>query len=308
MRRPSKQALLGVVAAVGLAVLWYLFLHEPAYHGLITVPRPGRTLIFGHRGFGNYAPDNSLAGALLAMQAGMDGVDMDGQLSADGVLVIFHDLSVDRLTNATGKVTSKTLRELLALDLAPKYGHGFKNAFVATFEDFVQRLKGKGILMVELKVPGLKDTGIERQAVSIIQKYHAQDSVYLSSFNPVVLYRVKHLDPTIRTVYIFMDTNWNKQLLAEIKPEDLVNLPWVLRKEFFRRAVRKFVHPDLLSVNYQVDPRTIGGLLDAGYPIFLWTPEEERDLRWALAQRPYGVISDEPQFAQRLRDSSTSAR
>jgi len=296
--RRATAALLVTAVLVGL---WYLFVHEPSYRGLI---RPaGRALVFAHRGFGNYAPDNSLAGALLAMQAGMDGVDMDGQLSADGELVIFHDLSVDRLTDGTGRVNSKTLRELLALDLGPKYGHGFKHAFVATFDDFVRSIKGKGVLMVELKVPGLRNTGIEQRAVAIIQKYHAQDSVYLSSFNPLVLYRLKKLDPTIRTVYIFMDTNWNRQLLAEIKPEDLVNLPWILRKEFFRRAIRKIIHPDLLSVNYQVDERTIGTLLRKGYPIFLWTPEEEGELRWSLAKRPYGIISDEPQLAKQLRDS-----
>ena len=186
--RRATAALLVTAVLVGL---WYLFVREPSYRGLI---RPaGRALVFAHRGFGNYAPDNSLAGALLAMQAGMDGVDMDGQLSADGELVIFHDLSVDRLTDGTGRVNSKTLRELLALDLGPKYGHGFKHAFVATFDDFVRSIKGKGILMVELKVPGLRNTGIEQRAVAIIQKYHAQDSVYLSSFNPLVLYRLKKL-------------------------------------------------------------------------------------------------------------------
>src|SRR2546426_6143953 len=134
MLRRSKHTTvaLGLTSAL-LVALWYLCLYEPPYRGLITpVSKP---LVFAHRGFGNYAPDNSLAGALLAMQAGMDGVDMDGQLSADGELVIFHDLSVDRLTASTGRVNSKTLRELLALDLAPKYGHGFKNTYVATFDD-----------------------------------------------------------------------------------------------------------------------------------------------------------------------------
>jgi glycerophosphoryl diester phosphodiesterase len=306
MRRPSRRTLVALILTAALLVgAWYLFVYEPSYGGLI---RPAsKTLIFAHRGFGNYAPDNSLAGALLAMRAGMDGVDMDGQLSADGELVIFHDLSVDRLTGSTGRVNGKTLRELLALDLGPKYGHGFTHTFVATFDDFVKSIKGKGILMVELKVPGLRNTGIEKQAVAIIQKYHAQDAVYLSSFNPVVLYRLKRLDPTIRTVLIFMDTNWNPQLLAEIRAEDLVNLPWVLRQEFLRRAIRKLIHPDLLSVNYQVDERTIGTLLRKGYPIFLWTPEEEADLRWSLAKNPYGVISDEPQLAKRLRDGGVAA-
>src|SRR5688500_5580369 len=98
----------------------YLFWYEPAYSGLLQ--NPAATHIFAHRGFGNHAPDNSLVAAQLAMKNGMEGVDVDGQLSADGELVIFHDLSVDRLTSATGRVSSKTVEELRALDLAPKYG------------------------------------------------------------------------------------------------------------------------------------------------------------------------------------------
>jgi glycerophosphoryl diester phosphodiesterase len=299
--RRTRRTVAAIVAAALVAGAWYLFFYEPAYDGLVKAP--DRTLVFAHRGFGNYAPDNSLAGAMLAMQAGMDGVDMDGQMSADGVLVIFHDLSVDRLTASTGRVTEKTAQQLLALDLAPKYGHGFKDSFVATFEAFVQKIPPKGVLMVELKVPGMKNTGIEEKAVAIIRKYKAHESVYLSSFNPLVLYRLKKIDPAIRTVYIFMDTDWNPQLLAEIKPEDLVHLPWVLRQEPFRRAIRKLIRPDLLSVNHDVAESTIDKLLAAGQPIFLWTPETEADLRRALAKKPYGIISDEPALAKRLRDA-----
>src|SRR5262249_12450983 len=151
---------------LGLFVLggvWYLFFFEPAYHGL--VKGDGRTLVFAHRGFGYFAPDNSLIGARMAMEAKADGVDMDGQFSADRELVIFHDLSVDRLTTATGRVTSKTVAELKTLDLGEKYGKGFKGAFVATFEDFLKTTLGKGILMVELKVPGTARTGVEERAV-----------------------------------------------------------------------------------------------------------------------------------------------
>jgi len=126
--------------------------------------------------------------------------------------------------------------------------------------------------------------------------------VFLSSFNPFVLYRVKRLDPRVRTCLIFMDTNWNPQLLAEIKPEDRVDLPWMVRQEFIRRALRKLIKPDLLSINHEVDPTVTQRLIQKGWPVFIWTVNEERDIRLALAQRPYGVISDQPLRARKLRD------
>jgi len=287
---------LGLVLAAG-----WLFWYEPSYHGTL-VTRPTRPLVFAHRGFGVHGPDNSLYAVEQALRAGMDGVDVDGQLTRDGELVVFHDLSVDRLTSGTGKVRDKTRAEMLALDLGPKYDPSLRGAQVHTFEDFVRAVKGRGILMVELKVPGPAPTGIEQQAVETIRKYDAHRDVVLSSFNPLVLYRVKRLDPEVRTALIFMDTNWNPELLAEIRPEDRVDLPWPLRQEFIRRAVRKIVRPDLLSINHEVDLAVTERLIAKGWPAFIWTPDEEPEIRHALSQRPYGVISDQPVRAKQLRD------
>jgi glycerophosphoryl diester phosphodiesterase len=278
----------------------YLFGYEPRYSGSL-VDRPTQTLIFAHRGFGDHAPDNSLYAVERALEARMDGVDVDGQLTRDGEVVIFHDLSVDRLTSDSGRVGQKTLKQMLALDLGPKFRPAMRGAPVRTFEDFVRTVKGRGILMVELKVPGLKPTGMERRAVEIIRKHAAHQDVVLSSFNPVVLYRIKRLDPQVRTALIFMDTNWNPQLIAEIKPGDLVNLPWPVRQEFIRRAIRKIIQPDLLSINHEVDEAVIDRLITKGWPAFIWTPNDEQDIRRAFAKRPYGVISDQPIRARQLR-------
>jgi glycerophosphoryl diester phosphodiesterase len=298
--RRRRRVLAALAAALGLVVLSG-FGYEPPYRGTL-VTRPPRPLVFAHRGFGVHGPDNSLYAAERALQAGMDGVDVDGQLTRDGELVIFHDLSVDRLTAGTGPVREKTRAEMLALDLGPKYDPAIRGANVHTFEDFVRAATGRGILMVELKVPGMAATGIERRAVDIIRKYDAHRDVVLSSFNPLVLWRVKRLDPEVRTALIFMDTNWNPELLAEIRPEDRVDLPWALRQEPIRRLARKLVRPDLLSINHEVDPRTIQRLLAKGWPAFLWTPNDEGAIRRALALRPYGVISDQPVRARQIRD------
>jgi glycerophosphoryl diester phosphodiesterase len=300
-RRWSWRSALVAILLLLLAGAAWLFLYEPPYRGRL-VQRPDRTLVFAHRGFGDHAPDNSLYAVERALEADMDGVDVDGQLTRDGELVIYHDLSVDRLTPASGKVRDKTAAEMLALDLGPKYDSAITGAYVRTFEDFVRATKGRGILMVELKVPGSAPTGIERRAVDIIQRHGAHADVVLSSFNPLVLRRVKQLDPEVRTALIFMDTNWNPELLAEIRPEDRVDLPWFLRQEWIRRGIRKLVEPDLLSINHEVDEKVTDRLIAKGWPVFIWTPDEESDLRRAFAKRPYGVISDQPLRARRIRD------
>ena len=297
--RRRRFLLAGIAFVLVLGAAW-LFGYEPRYSGSL-VERPTQTLVFAHRGFGDHAPDNSLYAVERALEARMDGVDVDGQLTRDGEVVIFHDLSVGRLTSDSGRVGQKTLKQMLALDLGPKFKPAMRGAPVRTFEDFVRTVKGRGILMVELKVPGLKPTGMERRAVEIIRKHAAHRDVVLSSFNPVVLYRIKRLDPQVRTALIFMDTNWNPELIAEIKPGDLVNLPWPVRQEFIRRAIRKIIRPDLLSINHQVDEAVTDRLIAKGWPAFIWTPNDEQDIRRAFAKRPYGVISDQPIRARQLR-------
>jgi glycerophosphoryl diester phosphodiesterase len=298
--RPWRYILAAAVLLLALGAA-YLFGYEPPYRGGL-VARPARSLVFAHRGFGDHAPDNSLYAVERALEAGVDGVDVDGQLTRDGELVIFHDLSVDRLTSSSGKVRDKTLAEMLALDLGPKYEPPVRGAYVRPFGDFVRAVKGRGTLMVELKVPGLAPTGIEQRAVEAIQRHDAHANVVLSSFNPLVLHRLKRLDPQVRTALIFMDTNWNPELLAEIRPEDRVDLPWFLRQEWIRRGVRKLVAPDLLSINHEVDEDVIDRLIAKGWPVFIWTPDEEADLRRAFAKKPFGLISDQPLRARRIRD------
>ncbi len=298
--RKRRRLVLGAVASVLALATVYVFGCEPPYGGSL-VTDPARPLVFAHRGFGDHAPDNSLYAVERALDAGMDGVDVDGQFTQDGEFIIFHDLSVDRLTSDTGRVANKTVAEMLALDLGPKYDSAITGAYVRTFEDFVRTVKGRGILMVELKVPGLGATGIEERAVQIIQKHDAHADVVLSSFNPFVLRRLKRLDPNIRTALIFMDTNWNPELIAEIKEGDLVDLPWPLRQEFIRRAVRKLVRPDMLSINHEVDEAVIDRLIAKGWPVFIWTPNDADGIRFALSKDPYGVISDRPHLAKELR-------
>ncbi|MBW3553784.1 MAG: hypothetical protein KY466_09740 [Gemmatimonadetes bacterium] len=300
------------LAALGVAVLALavVFLHEPRYGGSMD-DDPGGILVFAHRGFGDLAPDNSLVAARLAVAAGLDGVDVDGQRSADGQVVIFHDLSVDRLTEGTGRVADKTTAELLALDLAPGYeGEGgvFESAPVSTFETFVREITPHGILMVELKVPGSAETGIEARAAEIIDRYAAHERVFLSSFNPLVLRRLEKIDPRINTAFIFMDTNWNAELLAEIPESDRVDLPWFIRQEPIRRVIRKIIRPDALSVNHAVDEAVIDRLIEKGWPVFLWTIDDPERLRWAAGKNPYGVISDQPlRAAEILRRSAPAA-
>ena len=68
--------------------------------------------VFAHRGFSGKYPENTMLAFEKAVEVGADGIELDVHLSADGELVIIHDELVDRTTDGTGLVGSKTLAEL----------------------------------------------------------------------------------------------------------------------------------------------------------------------------------------------------
>ena len=138
--RRLRRYILGALAAALVLAAGYCFGYEPPYRGAL-VERPPRPLIFAHRGFGDHGPDNSLYAVERALRAGMDGVDLDGQLTRDSELVVFHDLSVDRLTAGAGRVRDKTRDEMLALDLGPKYDPAIHGAYVRALEQSVVLLE-----------------------------------------------------------------------------------------------------------------------------------------------------------------------
>ncbi len=80
---------------------------------LLALDRP---IVLAHAGGDNTSPHDTPYGFNTSAALGVDALDMDVQLSSDGVLVVQHDATVDRTTEATGDVASMTYDQLHALD------------------------------------------------------------------------------------------------------------------------------------------------------------------------------------------------
>ena len=80
-----------------------------------TVPGP---LVSAHRGGAAYAPENTMPAFDNAVRLGVDQLETDTQLTADGRLVLLHDDRLDRTTDCTGTVASRTWAEIEPCDAA----------------------------------------------------------------------------------------------------------------------------------------------------------------------------------------------
>ena len=284
----TKFFLLGAIAiAITIASAGiYLFFYEPNHTSLFVIPNHN-PFIIGHRGAGNLAPENTLASFRMALEMGLDGVELDMQLSKDKQVVIFHDFDLARVTNGAGAVNEKTLSELKELDVGSKFSDKFVGERIPTFEEVLRLTSGKMILVSELKANTLKSNGLEEIVVEIIRKHDAFDWVVIGSFNPVALWRIKKIEPRITTSFIFRSHNPNNPALTE-------GIPRLFIQEWVRRGLRKIIKPDFLEPEYNVDPMTLSRLSSRGYPMLFWTVNTEEGLEKILKFNPWGIITDDP--------------
>jgi glycerophosphoryl diester phosphodiesterase len=110
-----------------------------------------------HRGAWAFAPENSLAAYAAAMDYGADGCEVDIRRTRDGVLVLFHDDMLDRLTCGSVAVNELTHRELLALRSKRQFGRALYSG-APTFAELLTLARQRAMLLhLDVKEPGLED-------------------------------------------------------------------------------------------------------------------------------------------------------
>lgn len=127
-------------------------------------PAGSQTLIYAHRGAMAYRPQNTMPAFELAWSMGAAGVELDVQCSLDGVPVIFHDDTLDKLSNGTGRIRDHDLSELLQLDVGSHFSPDYAGLSMPTLEDVLRARPADTFVNIELKTE-LEDVSEEAQAL-----------------------------------------------------------------------------------------------------------------------------------------------
>ena len=139
---------------------------------------PFRNWLYAHRGLhdnASDAPENSLRAFRKAVEAGF-GIELDVQMTKDGVPVVFHDYTLERVCGVEGKVYQRTYEELQQLSL---YGTDQR---IPRFEDVLKMVDGKVPLIVELKIEAT-DVSVCTAADRLLSEYKGMYCI--ESFNPL---------------------------------------------------------------------------------------------------------------------------
>lgn len=142
--------------------------------------------LYAHRGLHNEdRPENSMAAFKAAVQAGY-GIELDVRLTADNIVVVFHDSDLKRMTGTEGTVESQTLRELRRLRL------GGTEETVPTLEEVLRTVDGRVPLLIETKNLGLGDA-LEQHTMKLLRPYKGKYA--LQSFSPFAVRRFRKCAP-----------------------------------------------------------------------------------------------------------------
>ncbi|HZP19482.1 MAG TPA: glycerophosphodiester phosphodiesterase family protein [Bauldia sp.] len=144
-----------------------------------------------HRGLHDRARgrvENTLAAARAAIERNY-AIECDLVLSADGVPVVFHDDTLDRLTEASGRIGERTLAELQAIRLPGTDDR------IPAFAELLETVGGRVPLVVELKSEWNGDRSLERQVAPMVAAYRGRACVM--SFDPDSMAAMKRLAPAV---------------------------------------------------------------------------------------------------------------
>lgn len=272
-----------------------------------------RVLNIAHRGARSLAPENTLAAAQAALDAGADMWELDVALTADGIPVLLHDDTPARTSNVADvfperqdwPVQKFTLAELRQLDFGswfveqdpfgqiaagkvlPAACDGYRGEAIPTLREALEFTRQhQWQVNVEIKFPeqGPVDDGVVGQVVAMIEDLGLVEHVIVSSFYHPYLAQVKALNPALAT-----------GALVHLPPaENPVDILTQLRAQAY--------HPSKRAI----EPAAIPPLRARGFEVNIYTVNDDSLMQTLIEAQASGIITDFPQkLAAMLRHKAT---
>jgi glycerophosphoryl diester phosphodiesterase len=236
----------------------------PLPAAFLTAPLAHRA--YHDRGLGR--PENSRGAIMAAITAGY-GIEIDLQLSSDGIAMVFHDEALDRLTPTTGLIKHHTAAELTQIKLRDC------EETIPTLAEILTLIAGRTPLLIEIKdqTDTMSDTDGRLESATATQLATYQGPVAVMSFNPHSIAHIARLAPHIPrglTTSAYDPTDWAP--LAPATCDHLRAIP------DYARTLASFISHEAADLSR---PR-VADLKSQGAAILCWTirsPAAEAEAR-----------------------------
>ena len=225
-------------------------------------------------------PENTLAAFASAVDIGADMIELDVQETKDGVLVVFHDTDMARITGISGRVSDYTYEEICQMDAGSWFdsaaGSGtgsFSGEKIPTLAEVLELIRDSELdIYLELKDIGEAD-GFAAAVVSEVVEHGMQERVIYASFNYQYLKQIKEIDESI-------------PILCNTQIGDADKLIVEYPAEYYGLYVEK------------LQQNTIQKLHEAGSFAFVWTVNTPVQMRNVISLGANGIVTNEPGIAR----------
>ena len=249
-------------------------------------------LIIAHQGGNQIGPDETLYTYEKAVALGVDILEGDLHITADGVLVLIHDESVDRTTNGSGLVEKMTLTELKELDAAywwsiddgETYPHRSQGITVPTLAELFDAFPGYSVNL-EIKKT---ERSIAQPLCALLREYEMQDKTLIASFHDERMAEFREVCPEVAT-------SGSKGEVTKF-----VILNYAFLGGLYSPTEYALQVPERDSGILIVRPGFISGANSRNMQVHIWTPNTAEELQHFIDLGVDGIITDRPDILMEL--------
>jgi glycerophosphoryl diester phosphodiesterase len=236
------------------------------------------------------APENTMTALDNGLALGADGLEIDVQLSADGVPVVIHDKTLDRTTDHTGPVHDFTAEDLANVDAGYRFeskgGHPFRGQGIGvpTLAAVLARHRDTRVI-IEMKGG---EPELARAVAREVYAASAVDRVCVGSFHQTSIVALREESPEIVTSASQPEARWALH-------RSWVRWPWIGPRPYVAFQV-----PERAGRLRVVTPTFIDQVHAEGQVIQVWVVNDKADIIRLLDWGVDGVISDRPDVAVKV--------
>jgi len=274
-----RTSLLISVLVVGAGLTGVASAEEAQTVSELLTPGRGEPLLIAHRGLSARYPENTMAAFRAAAEAGAEMLELDVGLSADGQVVVLHDVTLERTTTGSGELERHPWSTLKDLDAGSWFAPEFAGERLPLLAQVLDELGGRIAINIEIKPEassGQAEGGIEQKVAALVAERGLQPRVVVSSFLPAAVARIKQADPAIRTAVLYhTELHYEAPRIVELYGADGLHLN----------------HAHLTA-------ETVQALHDKGFYVGVYTVNDAGELRRMAAMGVDGVFVDDVEAAR----------
>ncbi len=218
-----------------------------------------------------------MASFSMAQSEGVEAIELDAKLSADGEVIVFHDPTLERTTNGAGRLAERSLAELRALDAGSSFSEAFRGEKIPLLDEVLEAFGKRLLIDIDLTNYTTPFDGLAGKVCELVRKHSLQEYVIFSSF-------------------LMRNLNQAARRLPEAPRGLLARRGWkgIWARSFgFSFGDYAALHPNISDVSVQQVKR----VHRLKRRIHVWTVDIAEDLRRLADWGVDGIFTNDPRLA-----------